>query len=1749
METMNVSFDELSAMTFEQRSSKPGLQSMTSRQISSGLDLTYAPSTITTQQPSEGELDLLFEAMYNDFIGGQPSATGRTVPPAQEPQVRQSSTTSTTIADTAPIPTNSSSLATNIPIASQDVDELNPNAMVDSNTFFNLFANPSTSAATASSLQQNVDPSNMHTFYQPYTHEFQWTKDHPLEQVIGEPSRPFLTWNQLRSDGDMCMSALSVSTMEPKNVKEAMIDPAWNKHDEEQTVIKNKSHLVVRGYRQEEGINFEESFALVARMEAIRIFLAYAAHKLFTVFQMDVKTAFLHGSLKEDVCVCHLEGFINADHPSHVYKLKKALYGLKQAPRAWYDELSTFLLQNHFFKGTINPTLFIRRFHDDILVDYGFELTGFSDANYAGCKDTFKSTFARAGGIYPGTLPLDRVEVLGSDNGVTTSPQLSRNSRPPMLDHQDKHMMKAQVHVSKSFAISNVQPLPRRKHYCQIYQVVKHMLRGRLLASFQDREHEEAVSTACYVLNRVSITNPHNKTPYELLSGKVLNIQHLKPFGCQVTIPNTSNHLGKFEGKANDGFLLGMLLIFLGPTIHDVSAPMENNLDYVEALARLQRQEYEAHYAAAKHGFEFSVDTVVLLPQAEIEIRRNLVPAAGDPAGSVPASGVPAGSVPASSVLVGGVLTGSIVSTGGVPAGSVPTSGVPAGSVPASSVPAGWVLAGSIVSAEFGDPATSASVPAVLTIAPAATSPLPPGYSLGSCEHTTRFPSPSDLGNHQPMAGIFSSSSSYDDDFCADVTNLASNVAVDLLAVISVKIRRRRYNLISAESKFKTPCSIIKDKYMIKAQVHVSKYSAISDIQALPRRKFFIIKCACALEVPIFQIINPQPFRGVKIKDIVEPELRTILKMADNRTMEELLQAPTEGDVPNDVIKLMMFSYSLEKNARVWYDKEPSNSILTWEDLVNKFVNQFFPPSKTTNLKNEISRLTQRFEETFGEVWERFKEMLRAYPHHGFIELAQIDTFYNGLNDNDQDSLNAVAGGNLLSKTTIEALQIIENKSKIRYSRNKPNVSRMNTTSMDNASKSDDRIDKLADQISTLVDIFAKKIVALAPIKAVEESCVTCGGNHAYYNFPNTNSNQPSVCVATSTYNQVAHQNRASNYMAPPGFAPMQNGQNSFADALLLVPKFDSTIKSLLTNKDKLFKLAKTPLNGNCSSMLLKKLPKKLEDPGKFLILCDFSRIDVCHTLADLGASINLMPLSIWKKLSLTKLTITQMTLELADRSITRPKGVAEDVFVKMGKFHFPTDFVVVDFEADPRVTLILGRSFLRTGRALIDIYGEEINLRVNDEVVTFNLNQTTRYSSTYDDLLVNQIDIIDVVREEYAQEILGFSNNSSGGNPTLTFEPILSDSSPSLTLFEGREVVKAKSLIEEPSELELKELPSHLKYASLEEFSKIARPMTHLLEKETIFVFSKDCIDAFETLKKKLTEASILVVPDWNLPIELMCDASDFSIDVVLGQRKMKHFQPIHYASKTMTKGTENLAADHLSRLENPHKDVFENRDINENFPLKTLGKISSGSTEWFADFANFHAGNFIVKGMSSQQKKNVKHYFWDDPYLFRICADQIIKRCVHGQEAFDILKACQEGPTGGHHDANFTAKKVFDADFFYPTIYKDAHDLVKSCDSCQRQGKISQRDEMPQNVIQVYEIFDVWGPFTITKVFPYGTIELSQPDGPNFKVNGHRVKHYFGGDTIVGMDIAKVTRKPDKNEHKNGQRKPVMGEVPRPH
>ncbi|GJS16223.1 reverse transcriptase domain-containing protein [Tanacetum coccineum] len=311
-------------------------------------------------------------------------------------------------------------------------------------------------------------------------------------------------------------------------------------------------------------------------------------------------------------------------------------------------------------------------------------------------------------------------------------------------------------------------------------------------------------------------------------------------------------------------------------------------------------------------------------------------------------------------------------------------------------------------------------------------------------------------------------------------------------------------------------------------------------------------------------------------KQTVEPKIRTIVEtpvvtMADTRTMSELLQAPTEGygdaivipailvknfelkvgllqlitscqfhgferdaphahihwfnkitstlkykNVSHDAIKLMLFPFSLEGAAWIWLEKEPPCSILTWEDLVSKFVNYLFPPSKTTNLKNDITNFQQKFEERFSEAWDRFKELLHKCPHHGFSELHQIDTFYNALTQSNQDSLNAAAGGNLLNRTPRDALTIIENKSKVHTSRNKPIVSKVSTTTSSSSPFLD--VTALTEMVKELV--LMNKANQQAYVKAVDEICVTCGGPHPYYECLATDSNTFNAYVATGTYNQ-----------------------------------------------------------------------------------------------------------------------------------------------------------------------------------------------------------------------------------------------------------------------------------------------------------------------------------------------------------------------------------------------------------------------------------------------------------------------------------------------------------------------------------------------------------------------------------------------------------------------------------------------------
>nr|GEZ07171.1 reverse transcriptase domain-containing protein [Tanacetum cinerariifolium] len=612
-----------------------------------------------------------------------------------------------------------------------------------------------------------------------------------------------------------------------------------------------------------------------------------------------------------------------------------------------------------------------------------------------------------------------------------------------------------------------------------------------------------------------------------------------------------------------------------------------------------------------------------------------------------------------------------------------------------------------------------------------------------------------------------------------------------------------------------------------------------------------------------------------------------------------------------------------------------------------------------------------------------------------------------------------------------EALKIIENKSKVRYSRSKSNVSKVNTNSRDVVSKTDDLIDKLADQISNLVEIVNKQVIA--PAKAVEKTFVTCGGAHAYYECIATDSNPSSVCAATGSYNQVSLPNRASYQIPPSGFAPVQNNPNrfnqnqepdvsrtqkkptilypsrlndqklrekatnqmekffqifhdfhfdvSFADALFLMPKFASTIKILLANKDKLFELAKVSLNKNCSAMLLKKLPEKLGDP------------------------------------------------------------------------------------ADPRVPLILGRSFLRTNRALIDVYGKEITLRVNDESITFNLNQTMRYSLTYDDTSVNRVDVVDIACEEFVKDVLDFQYNPKSSSPTLVSdasvsksnsckEPIVKSSSPTLTPFGESDLFleeiedflnddsiptgiensvydpegdilfleklinedpfqlppmdlklakesKEKSSVEEPSELELKELPYHLEYAILEDSNKLP------------VIIAKN-------LKVNEKEALINVLKSHKRAIA-------WKISNIKGIDPSPWVSPIHCVPKN---GGMTVVANENNeliptRLFTGWRVCIDYRKLNDatrkdHFPLlfkdQMLERLAGNE---FYCFLDGFSGYFQIPINPQDREKTT----FTCPYGTFAYRRMPFGLC--NALDFEILKACHEGPSGGHHGANLTAKK----------------------------------------------------------------------------------------------------------------------------
>ena len=928
-------------------------------------------------------------------------------------------------------------------------------------------------------------------------------------------------------------------------------------------------------------------------------------------------------------------------------------------------------------------------------------------------------------------------------------------------------------------------------------------------------------------------------------------------------------------------------------------------------------------------------------------------------------------------------------------------------------------------------------------------------------------------------------------------------------------------------------------------------------------------------------------------------------------------------------------------------------------------------------------------------------------------------------------------------------------------------------------------------------------------------------------------------------------------------------------ECLSQMPKYAKFLKELISNKKKLQECETITLTKECSAIISNKLPLKRKHPGSLTIPCSVGNLKFQRALCDSGASINLMPLSVYRKLGLGEAKPTSIKLQLADRTVKEPEGIVEDVLVKAGKFIFPVDFVVLDFEEDEEVPLILGMPFLYTARAIIDVYDGTLTLRVGDESCKFNMYETMKYP--YDEDFCMRVEVIDECVNEvqrrrlaksleveniekclqvqsFAEEInlkhqthspqiqlpntdptppstikppeldlkplppylrytflgrdqtlpviissklsrkqeellvdmlrrrikaIGWQiSDIRGISPSYCMHKILMEDghkptierqrrlNPNMQEVVKKEVVKLldagiiypisdsswvspiqcvpkkggmtvvkneegefiptrvvsgwrvcidyrklnastrkdhfplpfidqmleriaghafycfldgysgynqiaiapedqekttftcpygtfayrrmpfglcnapatfqrcmmaifadlveeimdvfmddfsvygnsfegclnnleqvlvrceetnlvlnwekchfmvdegivlghrisaqgiqvdKAKVEAIEKLQyptnVKGVRSFLGHAGfyrrfIKDFSKISKPLCKLLEKDSIFDFTDECKLAFDRLKQALVSAPIVMAPDWSLPFELMCDASDHAIGVVLGQRKENRLHVIYYASRTLTetqlnyattekemlavifafdkfrsyllgthvivytdhaalkylmnkkdskprlirwvlllqefdieirdkKGAENVVADHLSRLEAEQED--EQEPIKELFPDEMLFAIRFMDTPWFADIANFLSVGEIPKEFSSQQKKKLirdaKFYIWDEPFLWKLCSDGMVRRCITNEEVGAILQHCHGMVNGGHYGPQRTAAKVLEAGFYWPSIFKDAREFMMHCDACQRSGNISKKDEMLQSGILEVEIFDVWG------------------------------------------------------------------------
>ncbi|CAN6583905.1 unnamed protein product [Malus baccata var. baccata] len=624
-------------------------------------------------------------------------------------------------------------------------------------------------------------------------------------------------------------------------------------------------------------------------------------------------------------------------------------------------------------------------------------------------------------------------------------------------------------------------------------------------------------------------------------------------------------------------------------------------------------------------------------------------------------------------------------------------------------------------------------------------------------------------------------------------------------------------------------------------------------------------------------------------------------------------------------------------------------------------------------------------------------------------------------------------------------------------------------------------------------------------------------------------------------------------------------------EAIKNIPSYAKFLKDVCTKKKKFVDFEKVILIEQCSDVLLQKLPPKKKDPRSFTISCTIGYSDFKRALIDLGASINLMPLSVFQWLGQGEIKPTSVILQLADRSVAYPRGIIEDLIIKVDNLYLPTDFVVLDMDEDMQTPIILGRPFMATARTLIDVEAGTLTLRVQEQSVVFNLFEATKRPSDMQDCM--RVDVLEgimhaniipsLTTDPLLKVLHGFEDTKTEDEEAFEYVTAL-DSIPldsfnhclhnfSLVLERCKEtklvlnwekyhfmvkqgivlghLVSSKGIEVDKAKIDvIAKLPPPTTVKSIRSFlGHAGRLLCNLLAKDAQFVFDDACLEAFYKLKTLLTSAPIIAALDWNLPFELMCDALDYAVGAVLGQRKDKIPQVIYYASRTLNdaqlnyattkkellavvifytdhaalkylfskkdakprvirwilllqefdleirdkKGSANVVADHLSRLINSATAEEGTLPLNENFPDEQLLAIQH-KIPWFADLINYLARGVFHPDFSYQQKKkflaDAKFYFWDEPYKY--CPDQINRRCIPEEELNIVLKSAHHYACGGHFGPKRTVAKILQSGLFWPSLFKDANNWCKSCDWCQRVGNRCKRNEMPQHVLAKYGI-----------------------------------------------------------------------------